>query len=151
MKIMVAFAAATLVAAHAQFVPASAGADAAHFAFAASAATGAASKPATGPATVATTGGVRGKTVDAAGKPVAGADVSVFIIANGKSQTIGKAKTAKDGSFLIEGLAPSADRKLWAVFQVPNGPALIGQVNNLKIEAGKVTDVGTIKIAPATM
>lgn len=100
----------------------------------------------------AATGSVSGKVVGADGKPVAGTQVSVYVMgADRKMRTLGSAKTAKDGSFKIADLAPGKDLRVWASFQVPQGPMWMGQVSDLKVEAGKNTDAGTIKIQPATM
>ena len=107
------------------------------------------SAPASAPAG---TGTVSGKVVDGAGKAVQGAEASVYVIgADRKINTLAKTKSGKDGAFKIEAVPAGKDYRVWVSFQVRNGPMLMGEVRDQKVEAGKDTNVGTIKIAPATM
>jgi hypothetical protein len=118
-----------------------------------SSSTAPASQPSTGPATMpAGTGAVSGKIVGEDGKPIEGAEVSVYLLgADRQIQTLAKTKSGKDGAFTITSVGAGEGRRVWASFQIPRGPTLMGEVRDLKIEAGKTLDVGAIKIAPATM
>ena len=107
------------------------------------------SAPASAPAG---TGTVSGKAVDEAGKAVQGAEAFVLAVgADRKTKTVAKAKTGRDGAFKIEAVPPGKDYRVWVSFQVPNGPMLMGEVRDQKVEAGRDTDVGAIRIAPARM
>jgi hypothetical protein len=98
------------------------------------------------------TGTVSGKVVNDAGKPVEAAEASVYIVgADRKIKTLAKAKSDKAGAFKIADVPAGKDYRVWVSIQVPNGPMLMGEVRDQTVDHDKNTDVGTVKIRPATM
>ncbi|MBI5723021.1 MAG: carboxypeptidase regulatory-like domain-containing protein [Planctomycetes bacterium] len=103
----------------------------------------------------ADTGSISGVVVDANNKPVAGAGVEISekVLLDGggfKWNKLGEAKSEKDGSFKIVDLPAGKNIRLGAWLQMPNGPMVQGG-KDLKVEAGKNTDVGKIKLQSARM
>jgi hypothetical protein len=114
-----------------------------------------ASAPASASAPAAGTATGTGKIVDANGTPVEGANITLCILEGGvpsaNTQVLGKAKSGKDGTFTIEGLAPGTQRTLWVRRPSPGRVILSADVSDLKIEVGKTLDVGAVKVEPVKL
>jgi hypothetical protein len=98
-------------------------------------------------------GVVRGTVVDGAGKPVSGVNVNltylegnflgVHAFVHGADQVV----TDAGGTFIIDEIIPGVEFQLWRRYaskRSGHGEAL---VNSAKVESGRTTDLGKLKLA----
>ncbi|MBI5723020.1 MAG: sigma-70 family RNA polymerase sigma factor [Planctomycetes bacterium] len=105
-------------------------------------------------AVLADTGSLNGVVIDEDDKPVEGAGVEILEKVSSLDGIrwikLGETKSEKDGSFKIVDLPAGKNIRLGAWLQMPNGPMVQGG-KDLKVEAGKNTNAGKIKLQAARM
>lgn len=110
--------------------------------------------PATAPTTTSApaSGSISGKLVDEGGKPLAGAEVSAFVVgADRQIKTLARTRSGQDGTFKLTEVPPRNDLRVWASLQIPGGPSIMGEARDQTVQAGKDTNVGVITLRPARM
>ena len=102
-------------------------------------------------------GVVRGTVVDGAGKPVSGVNVNLTYICrinrrnflgvhafvHGADQVV----TDAGGTFIIDEVIPGVEFQLWRRYASKRSGYGQGLVNSAKVESGRTTDLGKLKLA----